>query len=49
MAKVEASVVERLFFIIFYLKKYCYYFLVALQFPEGLLMFACTIADIIEK
>lgn len=25
------------------------YRLVALQFPEGLLMYACTIADIIEK
>ena len=24
-------------------------FLVALQFPEGLLMFACTIADILER
>ena len=23
--------------------------LVALQFPEGLLMFACTIADILER
>ena len=29
--------------------KYGILFTVALQFPEGLLMFACTIADIIEK
>ena len=25
------------------------FFLVALQFPEGLLIFACTISDIVEK
>lgn len=27
----------------------CFNLLVALQFPEGLLIFACTISDILEK
>lgn len=28
---------------------FCFVHIVALQFPEGLLLFACTIADILER